>query len=143
VEWPNQRAGAGDRREYGGRVSSVTVINTTTSDSSPVPTPQVTVNRALLPGGDFTYQAGPQPDRFVGVEWQWNPVIGNVQDPDLTASFNLEARSASADGHDQAAQFYSGIAFGVAASAFIALVVEFVDADRRKAPPRRADLGAD
>lgn len=119
---------------------SVTVINTT-SDSSSVPTPQVTVNTALLPGSDFAYQAGLQPDRFVGVEWQWSPVIGNVQDPDLAASFTVEARSASADGQDQTAQFYSGIAFGVAASAFIALVVEFVDADRRKAPNETGPIG--
>ena len=123
---------------------TVTVINATANDSASVPTPPVTVNRALLPGSDFTYQAGSQPDRFVGLEWQWNPVMGNVQDPDLADSFTVEAKSASADGLDQTAQLYSGIAFGVAASAFIALVVEFVNADRRKTPTEtRPAIGAD
>jgi hypothetical protein len=39
---------------------TITVINTTLSESASiqVPTPSVTVNRALLPGSDFTYEAG-------------------------------------------------------------------------------------
>jgi hypothetical protein len=50
----------------------------------------------------------------------------------------VEAKSAMVDAQDQAALFYSGIAFGVAASALIAGVVEFVNAKRGKSP---ADTG--
>ena len=50
----------------------------------------------------------------------------------LTSPLDAEARSAALDGQTQTAQFYSGVAFGVAASAFIAAVAEFVNKGRRE-----------
>jgi hypothetical protein len=114
---------------------SVTVINQTKDALASVPTPRVTVNRALAPWGDFTYQGGIPPDEFVGVYWQWSPVIGTVEQPALADDLNVEAKSASLDGQAHTAEFYSGIAFGVAFAAFIACVVEFVKADRGKRNP--------
>jgi hypothetical protein len=114
---------------------SVTVINQTNTESASVPTPMATVNRALAPGSDFTYQGGTPPDQFAGVEWQWSPVTGHVNQPLLADSLNVEAKSASLDGQAHIAEFYSGIAFGVAFAAFIACVVEFVKAERRKRDP--------
>jgi hypothetical protein len=126
---------------------SVTVTNETNNDQTAVPEPSVTVNRVLEPGGDFTYQAGFPPDQFVGVEWQWSPVIGKVNGQQVVDVLDVEAKSAALDGPDQTAQFYSGIAFGLAASAFIAGVVEFVKAERRRQNPgpgasARADTAA-
>jgi hypothetical protein len=114
---------------------SVTVTNQTKNDSASVPTPTVTVKTALAPGSDFTYQGRIPPDRFVGVYWQWSPVTGTVNEPPLRNGLNVEAKSASLDGQAHIAEFYSGVAFGVAFAAFIALVVEFVKADRRNRDP--------
>jgi hypothetical protein len=109
----------------------VTVINQTVTESEPVPTPPVTVNEALEPGGDFTYQSGPLPDAIVGFEWQWKPETGYVNQPDLANGFTVEAKSALLDGQGHVTEFYSGIAFGISAAAAIACMVEFVKAKRR------------
>ena len=134
LEWKNLTSGPMQviRANLAAAFPAVTVINETSNDSAFVPTPQVTVTRALVPRSDFTYQAGSQPDQFVGVEWQWSPVTGTVNVPQVADVLDVEAKSPSLDGPDQTAQFYSGIAFGLAAAAFITGVVEFVKAERRR-----------
>jgi hypothetical protein len=52
------------------------------------------VNRALVPRSYFTYLGGSQPDQFVGLDWQWSPVGGNVNDPGLADALKVEPKSA-------------------------------------------------
>jgi hypothetical protein len=111
----------------------VSVINETNNKMVSVLPPPVTLRKTLVPGGDFTYQGGSQPDQFVGVAWEWRPEsTGTADHPVLADAPYTEAKSATVDAQVQTALFYSGIAFGVAASALIAGVVEFVNVKRRK-----------
>jgi hypothetical protein len=120
----------------------VSVINETNNKVASVPPPLVTVRRTLVPGGDFTYQGGSQPDQFVGVVWEWRPEsTGTADHPVLADAPYVEAKSTTVDAQVQSALFYSGIAFGVAASALIAGVVEFVNAKRRKSPTGTGPVG--
>jgi hypothetical protein len=94
--------------------------------------PLVTVTPELDPGSDFAYLGGPPPDHFAGPFWVWKPDTGHATGTVLNSPLDAEARSAALDGQAQTAQFYSGVAFGVAASAFIAAVAEFVNKGRRE-----------
>jgi hypothetical protein len=115
----------------------VTVVNQTsggsddTSGADTVPTPQVTVQRELVPEGDFTYLGGLPPNHLVGFGWTWNPETSYVDKGIAASSFDVEARSPTADERSHTAEFYSGIAFGVAAAAFIAGIAEFVNSGWR------------
>jgi hypothetical protein len=80
------------------------------------------VTPELDPGSDFAYLGGPPPDHFAGPFWVWKPATGHATGTVLNSPLDAEARSAALDGQAQTAQFYSGVAFGVAASAFIAAV---------------------
>jgi hypothetical protein len=108
----------------------VTVV--TNQSDLVTPTLLVTVTQELDPGSDFAYLGGPPPDHFAGTRWVWKPVTGYATGTVLTSPLDAEARSAALDGQAQTAQFYSGVAFGVAASAFIAAVAEFVNKGRRE-----------
>jgi hypothetical protein len=107
------------------------VINQTLTRSELVPSPALTVNYVLTPGGDFTYQSGPMPAQIVGYDWQWKPVTGTVNESDLDSGFSVEAKSAYLDGKDHIAEFYSGIAFGISAAAGVTCIVEFLKAKRK------------
>jgi hypothetical protein len=135
LEWDNLTSGP--MQVSGANLMAVfpdlAVRNQTNTGIFP-PGPAVTVRRELVPGGGFTYLNGPPPEKVEGPTWLWAPVTGYVDDPG-TPLLNAEARSAPLDEKAQAAQFYSGVAFGVAASAFIAGVVEFVNAGRRRRDP--------
>lgn len=99
--------------------------------------PLVTVTPELDPRSDFAYLGGPPPDHFAGPFWVWKPDTGHATGTVLNSPLDAEARSAALDGQAQTAQFYSGVAFGVAASAFIAAVAEFVNkGDANGARPR-------
>jgi hypothetical protein len=138
LEWNDLRSGP--LQVIGANMAAVlpqvAVIDYTTSEAEQVPTTQVTVNEALEPGTDFTYQSGPAPDQIIGYEWQWKPVTGTINGPNLNTEFTVEAKSAMLDGEGQVTEFYSGIAFGIAAAAAISAVVEFVKAQRSE-PKRR------
>jgi hypothetical protein len=111
----------------------VAVVNQTSGSSSSgssKPTPQVTVQHELDPPDDFTYLGGLPPDHFVGFEWMWQPETSNLG---IAAyAFSVQARSATADEESHTAEFYSGIALGVAAAALIAGIQEFVSSGRRR-----------
>jgi hypothetical protein len=122
----------------------VSVIDDTTSETEQVPPTQVTVNEAVEPGTDFTYQSGSAPDQVTGYEWQWKPVTGTVNGPLLNAEFTVEAKSAMLDGEGHVTEFQSGIAFGIAAAAAVSAAVEFVKAKRgttKRTPRRRRQPG--
>jgi hypothetical protein len=134
LEWNNLRRGP--LQVSGATMTAVlphvAVIDYTTSEGEQVPTAQVTVNEALEPGSDFTYQSGPLPDQITGYEWQWQPLTGTINGPTLNTEFTVEAKSAMLDGEGQVTEFYSGIAFGIAAAAAVTAAVEFVKAKRGK-----------
>lgn len=124
----------------GAEIPGVIVINELGGASSGVfkpgrepslPTPRVTVNQQLYPGGDFTYLGGSQPDHLASGLWSWNPEIGTVNSP-FSTYFDVEARSATLDEQSHAAELYGGIALGVAAAALIASIQEFVNSGRRR-----------
>jgi len=119
----------------------VTVVNQTnggSNNTSTVPTPKVTVQRELDPEGDFTYLGGIPPDHFVYFAWAWKPETSHVDRGIAASSFQVEARSATADEQSHTKELYSGIAFGVAAAAAIAAIQEFLNSARRVAKERRA-----
>jgi hypothetical protein len=92
----------------------------------------VTVRRELVPLGDYAFLGGLPPDQLAGGAWSWKPEIGHVNEGDAAPALDIEARSATADGQSHDAEFKSGIAFGIAASALIAGIQEFVNSARRK-----------
>lgn len=110
----------------------------------PVPTPQLTVTRELYPAGDFTYIGGQPPDQIdKNSNWSWKATAPNLVNGGggvLSRGPYVEARSAFMDEQSGDALFKSGIAFGVAASALIAAIQEFVNsaANGRRRPQRKA-----
>jgi hypothetical protein len=115
------------------------------SNAPSVPEPQVAVTRNLdLYEQDFTYLAGQPPDQFnASGWWTWKPAETTPINEDSGAfspGFYLEARSATADESASNAEFKSGIAFGIAAAAFIAAIQEFVGSatDSERHPRRKA-----
>jgi hypothetical protein len=97
-----------------------------------------------LNGMDFTYLAGRPPDKFdPSGYWTWKSrAINSIQGGGgpLAPGFYLEARSITAEESANAAEFKSGIAFGVAAAALIAAIQEFVSSatDSERHPRRRS-----
>lgn len=101
-----------------------------TSNGKPtVPEPQISVTRQLEPDGDFTYVGGQSPDQINNSGWSWKaaqPITINGGGGALSSGVYVEGRSPAAELQSNNAIFKSGIAFGVAASAFIAAIQEFV-----------------
>jgi hypothetical protein len=112
----------------------VTVHNQTSADDEEEfapPRPQVTVRRQLLPSGDYAFLAGVPPDRLVTGAWYWNPETGHVSEGIVAYPLDVAARSATADEQSHAAEFQSGIAFGIAAAALLAATQEFLNSASR------------
>jgi hypothetical protein len=95
------------------------------------PEPRVTVRRQLVPGGDYTFLGGLPPDQLVGAAWVWKPETGYLSAAPVSSWLDVEAHSATADEQSHAAEFRSGIAFGIAASALIAAMQEFLNSARQ------------
>lgn len=108
----------------------VTVENHTrpgATDGSSVPRPEVTVQRELVPRGDYAFLGGLPPDRLAGLAWSWKPETGHINEGDAAPALKVETRSATADDESHNAEFESGIAFGIAAAALIAGIQEFMN----------------
>jgi len=93
-------------------------------DGSSVPRPEVTVVRQLSPSADYAFLGGLPPDQLTEYWWSWKPQVGYVNDGEVAAALQVEARSATLDERSRTDEFQSGIAFGIAAAALIAAVQE-------------------
>lgn len=80
----------------------------------------------LSAAGDYAFLGGLPPDQLTNFIWSWNPETGRVNEGAAADPITIEARSAAVDEQSHNAEFGSGIAFGVAASALITALQEFV-----------------
>jgi hypothetical protein len=122
------------------------------STSASLPPVSVIFSRSLEPEGDYAFLAGLPPDYYntnlPSSTWSWKPVtlprdiqtFGGASRGAYEFPVTVEARSATADEEAQAAEFQSGILFGVAAAALIVALQEFVNTGRKRedAPARQS-----
>jgi hypothetical protein len=112
----------------------VTVDNQSPSYSGlgppPVPQPQMSVTRELVPFGDFAYFGGVPPNQLNDSAWSWQADTYPVNEGSgiFSPGLDVEARSPTLDASSSTNEFRSGIAFGIAAAAFIGFATEFVRA---------------
>jgi hypothetical protein len=94
-----------------------------------VPKPQLSVTRALEEFGDIAYVGGQSPDQIKDSIWSWKtvePIPVNEGGGILSPGVRVEARNVVTEQLSSNAVFRGGIAFGIAASALIAAIQEFV-----------------
>lgn len=110
----------------------VTAENWTTDSPNPpaIPQPQMSVTRELVPFEDFAYLGGLPPDQVNDSAWSWqaDTSLVNAGAEPYSPGLDVEARSPTLDASASTDEFRSGIAFGIAAAAFIGFATEFVKA---------------
>ena len=110
----------------------VTAENRTTDSPNPtaIPQPQISVTRELVPFGDFAYLGGLPPNQVNDSAWSWqaDTSLVNAGAEPYSPGLDVEARSPTLDASSSTNEFRSGIAFGIAAAAFIGFATEFVKA---------------
>jgi hypothetical protein len=110
-----------------------------TSNESSVPRPEVTVERHLSPSEDYAFQSGLPPDQLSQYWWSWKPEVGHVNEATVVDPLEIEARSANIDERSHSDEFKSGIAYGIAAAAFIAAIQEYLNERARRRRKTAAD----
>jgi hypothetical protein len=113
----------------------VIVKNITPSGShgqDAMPMPPVTAQDTLETYSDYVFLGGMPPDHFDNFAWVWKTQAGHVNEGDIAIPLAMEAQSPADDQQTHTKEFYSGIAFGIAAAAFIACIQEFMTTARSR-----------